>query len=77
MIKLHRPKAAKELALTVAAEPGGIKMKARLDAKKAPTVAFRSRCAWQRRLSNCCRYLHTRDTGAAAVVHRMRRFPTP
>jgi len=76
MSKLHRPKGCQELALTVAADPGGIKMAARLDAKKAPTVAFRSRCAWRWRLSNGRCDLRTRDAGAAVVFHRMRRFPT-
>jgi hypothetical protein len=62
--------------MTVAAEPGGIKVAARLDAKKAATVAFRSRPTGQPQLSKCRRDFHPRDTRPAAVFHRGTGFPT-
>jgi hypothetical protein len=69
-------RSCQDLVLTVAAEPGGIKVAARLDAKKAPTVAFRSRPTSQPRLSKRRRDFHTRDTRPAAVFHRETGFPT-
>jgi hypothetical protein len=50
-------------------------MPAPLDAKKAPTVAFRSRFRWAAGSSKCRCYLDPRDVVLSAVFRRMPGLP--